>query len=196
MKPEEIDYRFVVIKRNIERIINIVKSLKRYSRTSSTDPMELIPLQRIADDVLEICGDAMKAANIEFKIHVETGLSIECRISEIEQVLVNLVGNSRDAIAPLKLRWIRINVWRDGEYAMISVTDSGPGIAPEIVEKLMTPFFTTKPVGIGTGLGLSISRKVIEVHQGTLQYDSTKPNTCFILKLPIRQPKSRIIEAA
>jgi signal transduction histidine kinase len=66
----------------------------------------------------------------------------------------------------------------------ISVTDSGEGIGPEVLEKIMMPFFTTKEVGKGTGLGLSISKGIIEDHKGKLYYDPTNPNTSFVIELP------------
>jgi signal transduction histidine kinase len=68
----------------------------------------------------------------------------------------------------------------------IAVTDSGPGIPKEIVDKIMQPFFTTKPVGKGTGLGLSLSAGIMQTHGGALVIDSSCANTKFILEFPIR----------
>jgi len=69
----------------------------------------------------------------------------------------------------------------------IELIDSGKGIPPQVAEKLMQPFFTTKEVGKGTGLGLSISLGILQSHGGSLQYDSRSLNTKFIIKLPVLQ---------
>jgi signal transduction histidine kinase len=86
---------------------------------------------------------------------------------------------------PLEERWVRIDVQRKGTVARISVTDSGKGIPAEIASKIMNPFFTTKPVGKGTGLGLSISKSIAEDHGGSLTYDGTSANTCFVFEVPL-----------
>ena len=68
---------------------------------------------------------------------------------------------------------------------IIDFIDSGLGIEPLIAEKMMNPFFTTKPVGQGTGLGLSISKAIIESHGGELKYLEASQNTCFQIELPL-----------
>jgi signal transduction histidine kinase len=85
--------------------------------------------------------------------------------------------------------WTKIIVKTNSSQVEISVIDSGSGIEPEILERLMQPFFTTKPVGKGTGLGLSISKGVIEDHNGSFNYDPSYLNTCFTIRLPLA-PKS------
>jgi len=67
----------------------------------------------------------------------------------------------------------------------IIITDSGPGIPPELYEKIMQPFFTTKELNKGTGLGLSISLGLVEDHGGTLTIDRECSNTRFVVELPI-----------
>ncbi|HJQ70829.1 MAG TPA: ATP-binding protein [Blastocatellia bacterium] len=67
------------------------------------------------------------------------------------------------------------------------IADNGPGVPPEIVEKLFDPFFTTKPVGKGTGLGLSISYGIIKEHDGAIRVESeTGRGARFIIKLPVK----------
>ena len=83
-----------------------------------------------------------------------------------------------------------------GGKLKLIITDSGAGIDPATAEKMMQPFFTTKPVGQGTGLGLSISLGLIRDHGGTLSLDSTSKNTCFVLELPLVQAKAERREAS
>lgn len=70
----------------------------------------------------------------------------------------------------------------------IALIDSGGGIPPSVANKIMEPFFTTKPQGEGTGIGLSISHSILKEHHGKLELDRTHPHTCFRMSLPIVQP--------
>ena len=105
--------------------------------------------------------------------------------------MLNLITNSLDAIAPLKNKWVEIRAEASGDRIALRVTDSGSGIRPEVADKLMQPFFTTKEPGRGTGLGLSISKTIVEAHGGRLRYDERSPNTSFVVELePYTGPKS------
>lgn len=176
---------FRLVQRNIGRIVKIVRSLKNYSRSAAADPFETVVIKTIIDDVVELCRDSIKSAGIDLRVQVEEGLTIDCRPSEIEQVLLNLINNARDAIQnDTTSKWIEVQVTSSGEEAILSVTDSGLGIPPETSKMLMTPFFSTKPSGKGTGLGLSISKRVAEGHKGSLVYSENCKNTCFTLRIP------------
>ena len=109
---------------------------------------------------------------------------MQCRATQISQVLLNLLNNACDAIRDLPEKWIRIGYEESVAGFELSVTDSGTGIDRAILDKLFQPFFTTKGVNVGTGLGLSISKGIAESHGGSLEYDSSCPNTRFILSLP------------
>jgi signal transduction histidine kinase len=101
-------------------------------------------------------------------------------------VLLNLLQNAYDELVDWEgERWVTLGVTYCPGSVVFSVTDSGPGIAPEHMCHIMEPFFTTKPVGIGTGLGLSISRSIALEHGGTLELDQESPHTCFRLTLPL-----------
>lgn len=108
---------------------------------------------------------------------------------QIQQVLLNLVRNAIEALAaqPSARREILVKTTRceTGEIE-IQVSDRGPGVAPDMLQKLFTPFATNK--AHGTGLGLAISRTIVEAHKGTLTYRSEQPQgACFIIRLPINE---------
>jgi two-component system sensor kinase FixL len=105
---------------------------------------------------------------------------------QIQQVLLNLLHNAIEALgaAPPERRDIAVRsaLGADG-MVEVSVTDSGPGVAPSILERLFDPFCTTKATG--TGLGLAISRSIVDAHRGTLRYaPAAAGGACFTLRLP------------
>ncbi len=182
------------IEATVDRIAAIVRGLRAFARDAEADPVIRAPLSRIVSETIELCVPRLKESSIRLETKVDTDVSLLCRPAQITQILVNLLNNSADAVSdlPREKRWIRIEADPrtngDGAEAhprvRLRVTDAGGGIAPEVVEKMMLPFFTTKEVGKGTGLGLSISRGLAEVHGGTLIYDSARSNTSFVLELP------------
>jgi C4-dicarboxylate-specific signal transduction histidine kinase len=172
------------------RIGKIIKGLLSFSRDGQDDPFDFHGVNAILEDAMELCAERARHQRIDFTVRLlESDIEIECRSTQIAQVLVNLVNNSRDAIEGTPSPWIRVEARLAGEKVEISVTDSGPGIPAEVREKLATPFFSTKTAGKGTGLGLSISRGIVEAHQGKLLIDADAPNTRFVLVLPVRREK-------
>ncbi|MBL7557904.1 MAG: PAS domain-containing protein [Bdellovibrionaceae bacterium] len=174
-----------------DRIVKIVKGLRSFSRDSSKDPFELTSLASVVSGVLDLNTERFKNHGIELRVRVDSDIVIQCRGGQISQVLMNLVNNAHDAVLSLNSepseKWVEIYIRRKAKSAFIEVTDSGRGIADDVVDKMMQPFFTTKGVGRGTGLGLSISKGIAEEHNGTLTYEVSSGFTRFILELPINQ---------
>jgi two-component system cell cycle sensor histidine kinase/response regulator CckA len=90
----------------------------------------------------------------------------------IQQVLVNLITNARDAVATASSKDISISVTQRGSKLSISVSDSGEGIKKELIDKIFDPFFTSKAINSGTGIGLSLCYRIINEHGGELSVDS------------------------
>jgi PAS domain S-box-containing protein len=170
-----------------QRIAKIVRGLRAFSRDSENDPMAPASLRQIVADTLELCNERMKYENIEIRTNSIPEIAVECRSTQLGQVILNLINNSHDAIIDLQDRWISIEAVVQDERVVIRVTDSGHGISEEVVQKMMQPFFTTKEVGKGTGLGLSIAKGIIENHNGRLYYDPDAKNTSFVIELPAIQ---------
>ena len=117
-----------------------------------------------------------------------------CIPSELEQVILNLLQNSAQALSHYQpnhpdKNWvphINLSATQDNKYTYINVKDNGPGIAKDVRRRIFEPFFTTKDIGAGTGLGLSVSYFIITAHHnGQLDIES-KPGegACFTLKIP------------
>lgn len=177
------------ISQTADRIAKIIKSLRTYAREGSNDPFDMIPVHQLVSETLEFCHARFANHGVEIRIRpIDPDLDIECRLIQVEQVLLNLLNNAYDAIETLTEKWIEIEVTSTEEQVTISVTDSGKGLTPQVAEKLMQPFYTTKEVGKGTGLGLAISDGIARSHHGSLFYDNSQKNTCFKLQLPKVQP--------
>jgi two-component system NtrC family sensor kinase len=150
------------------RIGDLVLKLRSFSRLDEGE-RKAIPFKECLDSVLTILGHRLHG-----QVEVETRLSppevVECFPALLNQVLLNLVGNAVDAMGGTGT--ISITAGGEGTDYVISVHDSGPGIPLELRERVLEPFFTTKPVGEGTGLGLSIAYSIIQKHGGSLTLDN------------------------
>lgn len=178
-----------IIEETAMRISRIIQGLKSFSRDDSGDDFVLSSLSSVVTDTLSLCREKFMGNGT--KVIVEAfpaEWAVMGRPTSLCQVLLNLLNNASDAIEELPDRWIRISCTEIGNDSsgsyVLSVTDSGPGIPPEIVQRLMEPFFTTKGIGKGTGLGLSLSKTIVESHFGSITYDTSSANTKFAISLP------------
>ena len=167
-----------------KRIDRIIKSLKLFSRDSSHEQDVPLKLSSVLDLTLELCLEKIKFEGITLIEEIDVDARIMGNPTQISQVLMNIIGNSIDAISFNEERWIKINITIVNNNAIIKITDSGKGIPKDVLEKIMIPFFTTKELGKGTGLGLSISKGIIEKHGGRIYYDMNSNNTCFVIEIP------------
>lgn len=178
------------INSTVDRISNIIKGLRLFSRSAEKDPYVNTNLMTIIEETLGLCYERFNTNGIPLMFNTDDKeIYIDCRSTEVSQVILNLLNNAFDAVVNLKERWVQIDVDnQDTAYVKIRITDSGHGISNDLTNKIMEPFFTTKAVGKGTGLGLSISKGIIEDHKGELFINNNSPNTQFIISLP-KPPK-------
>lgn len=182
---EQLGNSFDRITKSLDRIAKIVKSLRFLSRESGNDPLTSNPLSTIFQDISALCQEKFRFAEVQLQVEDCSGLVAQCRPSEIGQVLLNLISNSFDAVKHQSKPWVKVKALSKGKRIEIEVIDSGSGIAPDVAEKMMNPFFTTKEIGMGTGLGLSIAYSIVRAHGGDLRYDTNSPNTRFVFGLPV-----------
>jgi C4-dicarboxylate-specific signal transduction histidine kinase len=190
-----------IVGRNSQRILDtanrvtrIIKSLRQLAREGRQDRMRPVLVAKILEDTLEVCRERFKHHSIQlFEPNVVPGLTVLCREVQIGQVLLNLLQNAFDAVAnQAGEKWIRLEVTEDGNSAVFSVIDSGPGVPIELRNKIMEPFFTTKAVGSGVGLGLSLSRTMIEEHSGKLKLTEKAGHTSFSFSLALAQKEQAV----
>jgi C4-dicarboxylate-specific signal transduction histidine kinase len=170
------------------RISKIIRGCRAFARDAAHDPFHKAGVRQIINDTLELCEGKCMQQKVRLNLPtVPDELIIECRPTQISQVLLNLVSNSLDALRNAPNPWISLEVNAGEAGVEIFVVDSGPGIDVSLEEEIFEPFFTTKAVGEGTGLGLSICREIVEEHQGELIIDRLRDTTAFRLYLPYKR---------
>ena len=147
--------------------------------------------QQSPEDVAQICHEVLELARITAR---HDGTSVHLAIAsdlpkvavdkvQIEQVLFNLLRNAVEAMAHTASRHVTISATHDGEMVRLSVSDTGPGLAPEIAENLFRPFQSTKDGGMG--VGLSLCRKIVESQGGKLWHEPGEAGATFVFTLPV-----------
>jgi PAS domain S-box-containing protein len=175
------------VKQKTDRMAKILKGMLSYARDGSNDPFTTVNISSLVKDVIDYTHHKVIKSSVTLSFNAPDYLQIECKETELSQVLVNLVINACDAINDLSEKWIKVTVAEENDQIKISVTDSGNGISEEKANMIMKPFYTTKPAGKGTGLGLSISQKIVEKHHGKLSIDNECENTKFDVLIPRKQ---------
>ncbi len=181
---EDIDSLISESSEGINRVEEIVKSLKHFSRVDSNEWEEASVNEGIESTLKVVAHELKYVATIE-KDYGELS-NIQCLPMQVNQVIMNLLINASQAIK--EDGKIGIVTKQEGDYVFVKITDNGQGIEEKNLIKIFDPFFTTKPIGEGTGLGLSLSFNIIQKHKGEMTVDSeVGKGTTFTIKLPIHQ---------
>jgi signal transduction histidine kinase len=168
------------------RIHEMVKAMKAYSHVGTS--IRTADVHESIEQSLNVLSHKLREVNATVEREYDRSLpDIETYGTELNQVWTNLLDNAADAVATATARTIRIRTSRDGERALVEITDSGPGIAAGDSERIFDPFYTTKSAGNGTGLGLEIVRRIVRRHQGSIDVTSSAGATRFTVRVPIRQ---------
>ena len=169
----------------VVRIQKIVDALRSFARGDDSDAPRTASVRAIVHETIELSAARFRRNEVALRIGpIDEQLSVSCRRVQISQILLNLLSNAFDAVEDAPEGWVSLDVEDLPSEIRISVTDSGPGVPPELRARVMEPFFTTKEVGKGSGLGLSISQGFAHAHGGTLLLDPDTTRTRFVLTLP------------
>ena len=127
-----------------------------------------IDLRALVDGTVGDLGARFEAAKITVSVHGDTGVAVSADREKMRQVFVNLLENACDAMADASdPKRITVEVWSRNGNAGVRFSDSGPGVEPELLNRLFEPFFTKK--ANGTGLGLAIVKRTVEAHGGHIE---------------------------
>lgn len=180
---------------NSKRMMKIIDHLRTFSRRSSTE-FSAIDVNKVIHDSFFMVNEQLRLHDITVNMETsDIALHVNGEPNQLEQVVLNLIGNARDAMdsAGLKSKQLTISTQlseNDDQYAEILVSDNGNGIPEDAAKQIFDPFFTTKEEGKGTGLGLSISYGIIAAHQGEIDIAHTSiAGTTMRIRLPIIEIK-------
>jgi len=175
--------------RNCQRASRIMESMLQMANGQEQEWQD-VNVKALADDVFTcLCRDFEKDG-ITVAIAVPAELRVRCVLVQIQQVLMNLILNARDAMLPGG-GMLRVGASQNGQDIVIEVQDTGQGIAPEDLQNIFRPFFTTKserdrPTAYsGSGVGLAFCRRVVEAHAGEIGVESEPGRgSTFRIRLP------------
>ena len=169
------------------RISDLVGAAKQYSQMDRA-PFRWIDVHEGLDATLVMFGRKLEGeAGVSIvKDYDRTLPELPAYPAELNQVWTNIIDNAIDAMGASGTLTVRTS--RDGDCAVIEISDTGPGIAPDVRRRIFEPFFTTKAVGHGTGLGLDVSyRVVVSRHHGDIRVQSEPGSTTFQVVLPLTE---------
>ena len=177
-----------------KRVSEIVKNLLQFSRIEKQEH-SYANIEDIINATTSLIKTIIKSEQIKLNIDIPKDLpKVKCRSQQIQQVIMNLLTNARDALNDKYPEYHENKIMKlscepfaleDRKWIRITVEDHGKGISENIKNRIMDPFFTTKSRDKGTGLGLSISYGIVEAHHGKLSFESEEGNyTKFYLDLP------------
>jgi len=184
---QEFDESIKKIEYHVERVKKVTHRLLGFARR-----MEPTVEKVLVNQVLEECVGFLENEALYQNITIQKELAPDLPMttsdsSQLQQVFLNILNNAIDAIGKNGTITLKTSYQPDNQQIVIKISDTGPGMTQETVEKIFDPFFTTKEVGKGTGLGLSISYSIIEKLGGTIYVDSKiGKGTTFTIKLPVK----------
>lgn len=178
-----------VIEEQAKRGGRITQGLLNFSRKSRPSK-EVFSIAELMERTLPLVEHDLFKADILFeKKYAVPSPRLHADPDQLEQVLINLIINAKQALTSSLEKKITLVVEADSGKVLIHIRDTGCGIAKEHLETIFDPFFTTKPVGVGTGLGLSISHGIVSEHGGTIRVSSAMGRgSTFTIELPEHAP--------
>jgi signal transduction histidine kinase len=179
-----------VIESEAQRCRRIIDSLLSFSRRSE-GAMSETDMTSLIEESLSIVGRDLENKGVAVESHHADEAATVCvDPNQIQQVLLNLVANAADAMPDGGTLRISTRSLPERNMLEIRVADTGSGMSPEVLQKAMSPFYTTKPRGKGTGLGLPICQRIVEEHQGEIEIQS-RPGEGTVVSVLLPQVASK-----
>ena len=192
--PDTLNNLLLKIDSNIDRASKIITHMRDFARKSDST-LERVDVRGIINSATEIFSQQLKVRGIDMVFDIQEDLPfVKGDGGRLEQVIINLLINARDAIETKPGQdgenlnpddRITVRAWGKHGRVYIEVCDTGPGIPQDVADKIFEPFFTTKEVGKGTGLGLSISYGIVRESKGEIKVlETSSKGTSFQVSLP------------
>ena len=182
-----------MVSKQVLRMSTVIQNIRDFAR-EDRGKCEMINPNHAISNVLSMIGKQFEAHGSEIDIELQPDLpSLESNVNNLEQVIMNLLVNARQALEEHRKRNKRLWIKTGCRYGQIfiEVGDNATGISEDLMLKVFDPFFTTKAVGKGTGLGLSISKTIVSDFNGTLKaYNNDQQGATFFITAPCAGDKN------
>jgi signal transduction histidine kinase len=166
------------------RISGLVAAIKGFTHMDQALVAEAVDLRASLGNTITVLAAKAKAKSVAINVEVEQGLpAVRGFAGELNQIWANLIDNALDAV-PISGH-VEITAKHERQHVVVRVADNGPGIPPDVRDRMFEPFFTTKPVGKGTGLGLDIVRRLLSHNDAEIEVESAPGRTEFRVSLPL-----------
>ena len=192
----QIDYLTEKLQRidaQVQRAARVVDHMRVFGRRSAIEQQPFDPAQAV-EGTLSLLSEGLRGKGVEVRsVPADFAVQVNGYVDQLEQVLINLLVNARDALLserekhPTLRPWIALHCEHDSRHLRIWVEDNGGGIDCRLLERIFEPFFTTKPIGLGTGLGLSVSYAIVDNMGGHLSVANGEHGARFCVELPVVQ---------
>ena len=189
------DKRYPVLKdieREINRCAGIVKDLLTFSRIGVIEKTTQADVGEVIRETLRLLAFRLNTARVTMSLEVADDVPlVALRVGSFKQAILNLLTNAIDACKAPEIKEPRVAIYvsRCPGGLVVEVTDNGPGMDTETLQRLFDPFFTTKPIGEGTGLGLSVTQGIIATHGGSIEaHSELGRGASFVIRLPEKTP--------
>lgn len=180
---EDLIFSVKTIQKRSDGLLQFVEDYRKLTRTPKPDKKEEKVLEMV-NGIQKLFESDLNKEGVSFKTVISEDEEINMDRKLVEQVLINLIKNSREALSGTEKPEIKVSTNGNGEYKTISIEDNGPGIQKDILQDIWVPFYTTKEKG--SGIGLSLSKQIMKLHNGDLKVETDGENyTRFVLEFPI-----------
>ena len=189
-RPDEVRGNLQRITGMVDRLARLTSQLKTFAHKGDAPPA-CVSLARCIVAAQAIVGSELAAHQVAFEADVQpAGLSVWADEAGLTSVLINLMRNASDAMQGVAQRRLSVRASAHGSRAVLTVTDTGPGIRADILARLFEPFISSKPAGTGLGLGLVISAQLVRSVGGTLKAaNQDEGGACFTINLAMASPQ-------
>jgi PAS domain S-box-containing protein len=185
IKYDEIDSKIAKSLKSVDRISNIVKGLRSFSR-GDEDAYHDLNLSDLLLETKDMLCDLFSIEGVDLSFDVAPEIQIKGNRGRLQQVFINILNNAKDALADAAIKKIHVKAFYKENHVEIRISDTGPGVPANIRDKIFDPFFTTKEVNKGTGIGLALVSSITKEHNGMVSLDvNYKNGACFVISLPM-----------
>lgn len=178
----------------VDKSSSIIDHVRTFSRKSEIT-MKRIDLNAVVIEAFSLVNNQLKKNSIDLVFMLDENIPlISGDTILLEQLMINIISNAKDAILekrnimPDLVGTITVTTTSTSTHAKLSIRDNGSGMSDNIVQKIWSPFFTTKKRHSGTGIGLSISNKILKQHNASVRVDTDAYGTCFEFSFPAYNP--------